>query len=98
MGEFIKLHFPVVAGVISLAMTTILALLGKTYAKKEEMDELKIKLSQLEAKLNTLPTVEQFHHVEMGITELSGDVKEIKAAMQSIGTTAQLLLEKHLNE
>lgn len=98
MGEFLKSHFPFVAGVISLAMTTVLALLSKTYVKREEVDDLKIKLNHLESKLGSLPTVEQMHQVEIAVTELSGDVKEIKAAMKSIGNTAQLLLEKHLNE
>lgn len=98
MGEFLRSHFPVVAGILSLAMTTVLALLSKTYVKREEVDDLKLKLNHLESKLGSLPTVEQLHQVEIAVTELSGDVKEIKAAMKSISNTAQLLLEKHLNE
>lgn len=98
MGEFIRSHFPVVAGMVSLVMTTILALLSKTYVKREEVDDLRIKLNHLESKLNSLPTVEQIHHVEIAVSELSGDVKEIKAAMKAIGNTTQLLLEKHMGE
>ncbi|EPI9148611.1 DUF2730 family protein [Salmonella enterica subsp. enterica] len=98
MGEILKAHLPGVAAVFSLIVTTILALLSKTYASKNEVDELKIKLTGLESKINSLPTVEQFHRVEMAVADVSGDAKEIKAAMKAIDNTTQLLLEKHLSE
>lgn len=98
MVGIFKEPLPVIAAVISMVMTGVMALLSKTYAKREEVDELKNKLTSLESKINSLPTVEQFHRVELAVTEVSGDVKEIKAAMKAIGNTTQLLLEKHLSE
>lgn len=98
VADFFKEHMPALAGFASLVMTVILALLSKTYARKEEVDDLKMKFSHMEAKLDSLPTVEQFHRVEMGVAELSGDVKEMKSAMKAIGNTTQLLLETHLKE
>lgn len=98
MGDFIREHLSIVGAAVSLGMTIILALLGKTYAKKEELDKMNIRIHSMEEKINALPTVEQFHRVEIAVTELSGDIKEIKSAMTAIGNTTSLLLEKQLSE
>lgn len=98
MGEFISRHFSFFTAVISLAMTGVLALMGKTYAKREDVEALQRKFNSLEATINSLPTIEQFHRVEIGVSELSGDVKEIKQSIASVSNVAQLLLEKQLSE
>lgn len=98
MSEFISRHFSFFTAVISLAMTGILALMGKTYAKREDVEELRRKFNSLETKINALPTIEQFHRVEIGLSDLSGDVKEIKQSISSVNNIAQMLLEKQLSE
>lgn len=101
MGEFMRNHVPGLAllvGFISFLSTVFLALLAKTYAKHEEVEDLKNRIITIETALNALPTVEQFHRVEMAVSDVSGDVKEIKASIKAISRTTQLLLENELTE
>lgn len=101
MGEFMRNHLPLmglIASLITVVWTVVLTLLTKTYARREDLDEVRTRMLQVEATLKSLPTVEQFHRVEIAVSELSGDIKEIKAAVKAIGHTNSLLLEKHLTE
>ncbi|MGA5655249.1 DUF2730 family protein [Rahnella contaminans] len=101
MGEFMRNHVPGIALLISFCgfmATVFLALLAKTYAKHEEVEDLKNRIITIETALNALPTVEQFHRVEMAVSDVSGDVKEIKSSINAIGRTTELLLENELKE
>jgi hypothetical protein len=101
MPEFIRNHMPWVALFISavgVAWTIVLALLSKTYVKRDEFDEIKSRLVNVELQISALPTKEQMHQIELKVSEVGGDVKAIKSYMDSMRHTTQMLVENELEK
>lgn len=76
----------------------IMALLSKTYAKRETVDELRRNLDALETKFDDLPTKTELHNLQLEIANLRGDLKELSPRLDRVQHMSDLLLENELRE
>ncbi|EOV9225729.1 TPA: DUF2730 family protein [Vibrio parahaemolyticus] len=96
--DWVKTWWPIVwAGVLSLVQI-IQILLSKTYAKREEVEQVKKKVSELKMQVDTLPTREEITKLTLELSEARGEMKELRAQIQPVEHLAQLLLEQRLND
>lgn len=89
----------------SISVTTVsflgmiaLALLSKTYAKREDVQEVRKKVDDLEAKVDALPTRDEITKLTLELSEARGEMKELRAQIQPVEHLAQLLLEQRLKD
>ncbi|MCR9671149.1 DUF2730 domain-containing protein [Vibrio parahaemolyticus] len=95
--DWVKTWWPIVwAGVLSLVQI-IQILLSKTYAKREEVEQVKKKVSELKMQVDTLPTREEITKLTLELSEARGEMKELRAQIQPVEHLAQLLLDQALN-
>ena len=96
--EFIFEHFKTVWTVISTIALFIMFLLSKTYAKRDDLISLTTRFGNLENKVETLPNVNQLHKLQLEISELRGDLKNLEPQLNSVSKLSDLLLESKLGE
>ncbi len=96
--DWVKTWWPIVwAGVLSLVQI-IQILLSKTYAKREEVEQVKKKISELKMQVDALPTRDEITKLTLELSEARGEMKELRAQIQPVEHLAQLLLEQRLND
>lgn len=96
--DWVKTWWPIVwAGVLSLVQI-IQILLSKTYAKREEVEQVKKKVSELKMQVDALPTREEITKLTLELSEARGEMKELRSQIQPVEHLAHLLLEQRLND
>ena len=72
-------------------------------AVKTEQEDMSTRLELLERRMETMPDNKTMHKIELSLTELRGDVKEIRGRMDGMETSItglkndiSMLLEHHL--
>ncbi|ATG74332.1 hypothetical protein AN401_11655 [Zobellella denitrificans] len=103
--DVIANNWPPVLAALSLVGTVGLSLLGKTYAKREEtqalngeMTAVQQRLAHLEAKVSDLPGHNELAALRLEVSELRGDLKEIRPVLSRLERLSDLLLENELKE
>jgi septal ring factor EnvC (AmiA/AmiB activator) len=76
----------------------IMALLAKTYAKREDVESLKSEIARLDQRLDELPSEKELHQLQLEISELRGDLRELKPELRQVKRLSDLLLENELKE
>lgn len=97
MELLLKYWAPIWATLTTLGLLT-LALMHKTYAKREEVEALTAQVSMLQGRLDELPTRVELHQLHLEISELRGDIKAIQPQLQGARHLADLLLQNELKE
>ncbi len=89
----------------SIAVTTVsffgmiaLALLSKTYAKREDLEKVVRKVDELQAQVDNLPTQKQVSDLLVEMANTRGEMKELRAQIQPVEHLSRLLLEQRLND
>ncbi|MEK2041112.1 DUF2730 family protein [Vibrio parahaemolyticus] len=89
----------------SIAVTTVsflgmvaLALLSKTYAKREDLEKVVRKVDELQAQVDNLPTQQQVTDLLVEMANTRGEMKELRAQIQPVEHLSRLLLEQRLND
>lgn len=89
----------------SIGVTTVsflgviaLALLSKTYAKREDVEMVDRKADSLQAQMNSLATQQQVSELMVEMANTRGEMKELRAQIQPVEHLAQLLLEARIND
>ncbi|MDA0126502.1 DUF2730 family protein [Vibrio sp. MarTm2] len=96
--DWVKTWWPIVwAGVLTVVQV-IQILLSKTYARREEVQEVRREMDELKAKVDALPTREEITKLTLELSEARGEMKELRAQIQPVEHLAQLLLEQRLND
>lgn len=105
MELWIKTWWPIIWAAVSTLGMLVLALLSKTYAKREEVAEVKMdvakvdkKVDELKARVDSLPTQEQVNRLLLELSDTRGEMKELRAKIQPVEHLAQLLLEQRLKD
>lgn len=75
-----------------------LALLSKTYAKREDLEKVVRKVDELETRVDNLPTQSQLTELLVEMANTRGEMKELRAQIQPVEHLAQLLLEQRLKD
>ncbi|MGD8172152.1 DUF2730 family protein [Vibrio sp. TRT 21S02] len=96
--EWVKTWWPIVwAGVLTVVQV-IQILLSKTYARREEVQEVRREMDELKAQVDALPTRDEITKLTLELSEARGEMKELRAQIQPVEHLAQLLLEQRLND
>lgn len=96
--EFIAKYWAPIWAVITTIGLVIMALLSKTYAKRDSVVALRQDLTTLETKFNDLPTKTELHSLQLEIANLRGDLKELSPRLDRVQHMSDLLLENELRE
>lgn len=97
MEWFIK-YFSIAWTVITTLVMIGLALLSKTYAKREDLASVEKKVDELKAQVDSMPTQEKVTELLVELANTRGEMKELRAQIQPIEHLARLLLEQRLKD
>ena len=98
MLELIAKYWAPVSGFFSLATLILMALLGKTFAKKEAVNELRQEMENMKGKVDQLPTKDELHNLHLDIANLRGDIRVISPQLAQVQKVSDLLYENQLNK
>lgn len=96
--EEIKHYWPILWALLMTAVSVIQLLLSKTYVKHEAFDDLASRVVSVESALKKLPSPSDLHHLELEISNLRGDIRELGQALREVSRISDLLLENELKE
>ena len=92
--EYWSILYAVVTGIVAIG----LMLLSKTYAKRDEVEEMKRQLNQLEVALATIPNRQELHNLQLEIAQLRGDIQAVAPELRQLRHMSDLLLQNELKE
>ncbi len=105
MQEWLKDYVPVGWSILSTLGLLVMALLSKTYAKRDDLEAVKDdvvkvdkKVDELKAHVDALPTQQQVSDLLVEMANMRGQMKELKATIQPVEHLAHLLLEQRLKD
>ena len=76
----------------------IMALLSKTYAKRDDVKALESRMTRSEERLDDMPTKTDIHNLSLEISDLRGEIKELAPRLDGVQRLSDLLLENELQE
>ncbi|HFQ9127060.1 TPA: DUF2730 domain-containing protein [Klebsiella michiganensis] len=80
------------------AVNVIQLLLAKTYVKREELELLRTRLQGIENTIAGLPSQKDLHQLQLEMSNLRGDLRELGPAIRQVKHVSDLLLENELKE
>ena len=98
MWEFIVKYWGLLYALASLVGLVVIILLSKTYAKREDLTGLTERVQKVEQVLTDLPSERELHKLQLEISELRGELREMKPDLRQNRRLAELLLENELKE
>lgn len=98
MELWIKTYWPIAWAALSTLGMLVLALLSKTYAKREDLEKVGRKADELQTQIDNLPTQQQVTQLLLEMANTRGEMKELRAQIQPVEHLAQLLLEQRLKD
>ena len=98
MWEFIVKNWGPLYALASLVGLVVIILLSKTYAKREDLTGLTERVQRVEQVLTDLPSERELHKLQLEISELRGELREMKPDLRQNRRRAELLLENELKE
>ncbi|EGT3609594.1 DUF2730 family protein [Morganella morganii] len=98
MLDVLREHWSMIYTVVTGAVAIGLLLLSKTYAKRDEVELMNRRLSELEVALATLPNRAELYNLQLEIANLRGDIKAVAPELQQLRRMSDLLLQNELKE
>ena len=98
MWEFIVKNWGPLYALASLVGLVVIILLSKTYAKREDLTGLTERVQRVAQVLTDLPSERELHKLQLEISELRGELREMKPDLRQNRRLAELLLENELKE
>lgn len=74
MEIWLKTYWPMVWAGLSTSGVVILALLSKTYAKREDLAKVEKKVDELKAQVDSLPTQKQMSDLMIELANTRGEI------------------------
>ncbi|MCX2172118.1 DUF2730 family protein [Serratia marcescens] len=71
--------------------------LRRSFASTDAMKKVEARLTELEAKYETLPTVDAVSALKLEMMELRGDIREVASQLNAFSHQLGLLLEQAVN-
>lgn len=101
MWEVIRSNWQVIVVIVSIAASIIQLWLSKNYARKDDVLGMEKRVMKLEMTvehvLRTLPDEEDIASLKLEISELRGELKEIRPKIEQVSDLSQMLLQNELN-
>ncbi|MBS9438981.1 DUF2730 family protein [Photorhabdus noenieputensis] len=98
MLAFLKENWSMVWAAVTVTFNVVLVLLSKTYAKRDDVELLKVQVRQLEGSLSTLPNQKELHALQLEMANLRGDLKAALPELRQLRHMSDLLLQNELKE
>ncbi|NRN26737.1 DUF2730 family protein [Photorhabdus heterorhabditis] len=98
MLAFLKENWSMVWAAVTVTFNVALVLLSKTYAKRDDVELLKVQVRQLEGSLSTLPNQKELHALQLEMANLRGDLKAALPELRQLRHLSDLLLQNELKE
>ncbi|HGY4723298.1 TPA: DUF2730 family protein [Citrobacter amalonaticus] len=96
--EIIRSNWTVIWSLLTAAVIIVQLLLARTYARRDSLDRVTMRLDVLENTINHLPTREELHHLQLEISELRGEIREFTSVIKQAKHINDLLLENELKQ
>ena len=96
--EIIKGNWAIIWALFMSAVNVIQLLLAKTYVKREELELLRTRLQGIENTIAGLPRQKDLHQLQLEMSNLRGDLRELGPAIRQVKHVSDLLLENELKE
>lgn len=94
--EFISHHWVKIYAIASLFFFGFVWAMKKTYASKEQVEQLQERMVSLENKVKQLPDKAEVHKLQVNIAEVNGKLDSLATQLDSINRTTNMLLENEL--
>ncbi|NHB89205.1 DUF2730 family protein [Photorhabdus tasmaniensis] len=98
MLALLKENWSIVWAALTVTFNVGLVLLSKTYAKRDDVELLKMQVRQLEGSLSTLPNQKELHALQLDMANLRGDLKAALPELRQLRHMSDLLLQNELKE
>lgn len=96
--EWVKAYWPMLWAALTTSGMLILALLSKTYARREDLAKVEKKVDDLKAQVDNLPTQKQMTDLLVALERTNGKIESLQAKIRPVEHLAQLLLEQRLKD
>ncbi len=96
--EVIKGNWTIIWALLMLAIQMVQLLLSKTYVKREELESLRIRIQAMESTIAGLPSQKDLHMLQLEMSNLRGDLRELGPAIRQVKHVSDLLLENELKD
>jgi hypothetical protein len=96
--ETLRSNWAVIWAVLMSGVTIVQLLLAKTYARREELEKVSGRLNILEHAVDGLPTRQELHNLQLEMSNLRGELRELAPSIRQVSRISDLLLENELKE
>ena len=96
--EILAKYWSPIWGAASTLALLVLALMQKTYAKRDDYNALAKQVELMKSRMDELPTRAELHRLELKMSELHGEIKVIQPDVRGIRHLADLLLQNELKD
>ncbi|WP_405027781.1 DUF2730 family protein [Mangrovibacter phragmitis] len=73
-------------------------LLAKTYVKREELELVRNRIQTLETNIEVLPGQKDLHQLQLEMSNLRGELRELAPSIRQVSRISDLLLENELKD
>lgn len=98
LPEIIKDYLALWIALGGVLGTLVLALMQRTYAKREDVSQITTRLVALESHVKDIPTHQEWHDLALRMERLNGQIEAVKPSLVRLERLADLLLENELLE
>lgn len=105
MIDFLRQHWSTISSIGACSISVLVMFLATKFARREELNEiahdvsrLKKDVSIIQGRMESMPTKDDIHKLNLEISGLRGDIKGIKPELASVQRISDLLLENELKE
>ncbi|HAT7513520.1 TPA: DUF2730 domain-containing protein [Kluyvera ascorbata] len=96
--EVVKGNWAIIWALFMSAVSVIQLLLAKTYAKREELDLMRQRVQGLENTIAVLPSQKDLHQLQLEMSNLRGELRELAPSIRQVSRISDLLLENELKD
>ncbi|AST80264.1 TPA: DUF2730 family protein [Citrobacter amalonaticus] len=96
--ETVRSNWAVIWAVLMSGINIIHLLLGKTYARREEMEKVNNRMSAMEKAIDGMPSRHELHQLQLDMSNLRGEIREFSGTLRQAARISDLLLENELKE
>ncbi len=96
--EVVKGNWAIIWALFMSGVNLIQLLLAKTYAKREELEQVRNRLQGLENTIAVLPSQKDLHQLQLEMSNLRGELRELAPSIRQVSRISDLLLENELKD
>ncbi|RFU89365.1 MULTISPECIES: DUF2730 domain-containing protein [Citrobacter] len=96
--EVVKGSWAIIWALFMSGVNLIQLLLAKTYVKREELELVRNRLQGLENTIAVLPSQKDLHQLQLEMSNLRGELRELAPSIRQVSRISDLLLENELKD